>query len=185
MSDSLIEHQCRQVIAELELLAHGKTATIDGSGGHSDEPMGCPPGERSPPHDYWRGVLGRALGDDHALTKVLEGATRELESWRPSPREATPGETTDQFEQRLVKEGEGWAVQDVANHMKTTPKIVRRVRREAGVDEVTGLPVVRLILPSPERAAKAKAMRAENLTYRQIAAKLGCGVETVRRDLAA
>jgi hypothetical protein len=48
-----IEVEFRQVLAEFELISHGKTQSWDTSGGKSENPDPRPHGESKPFHEYW------------------------------------------------------------------------------------------------------------------------------------
>lgn len=51
----MIEHAMRQVLLELELISHGKTATIDPNAVHSTNDTHKPPsGEPQPPHLHYQ-----------------------------------------------------------------------------------------------------------------------------------
>jgi len=177
-----------QVLAELSILPHGTITAYNPTGGHSDVPMGCPPGERWPPYDRWLAEYKRAGDDERRLTVVLTGIRAELKEWRPPPREPVKGETQAELNARIVKDGEGWEVEKVAAALKVTPKMVRKARRDVGVDPEWGKRRTRAdIVIVPERRAEIERLRLppNNLTLRQISGKLGIPLTTIHRDLAA
>jgi hypothetical protein len=53
MSSSTADREARQVLAELELISHGKCASYNSSGAGESTAV-LPQGESRPPHEYWR-----------------------------------------------------------------------------------------------------------------------------------
>lgn len=177
----------RQVLAELEILPHGKTQNYAPSTGHDAEDAGVPQGESFPPHLKWRAAYEMA-DNDHARGKVIDAAQAELDAWRVQGlRPELQPETSAELEARVIKAGEGWSVKDTANSTKCSETLVRRIRVSHGLNQVDGLPLAKpTVKPSPpERVAKAREMRDNGMRLKQIAAVLGCDKATISRDLAA
>lgn len=207
-----LDQQMRQVLAELELLPHGKCASYNSSGGGDSASdldwrevteddldaiikAGTPQGESRPPHLIYRERYERAKEDDlddeqigvHRRAKVIAAARRALMEVRTQTKrvEIKP-ETDAQFTARIIKEGEGWSIKDTANYMKCTETRVRRARTEVGVSQADGKRLIPLAnLTVDKRRVMAQELRGKRMTLRQIAMHLGCDAETIRRDLAA
>lgn len=176
----------RQVIAELELLSHGSCQAWNPAGGHGGEPAGLPPGDKHVPHLYWAQRLRDAGVDERAIAKVAAGAKAELDAWRGRVHHRPEGETAAEFDARIVREGDGWEADKVAFALRTTSTRVRKARQAAGRDVASGKTISKAgDLTDLERRAKARELRDANLSIRQIAARLGVGLATVHRDLAA
>jgi hypothetical protein len=184
----------RQIIAALEMLPYGSISAYNSSGGHGDEnppPAGTVLDGHARAdrfaHEYWSQKLLEAGDDEHAIAKVAEGAAKELAEWRGGMRPERLAEESKESMDARILEKAGWPEKDVANDFNCTPTYVRRVRQAHGRDVATGDPLVQPIdLDWERRRDEVKRLRTvENLSYRQIALRLGCGVETVRRDVAA
>lgn len=166
---------CLQVLAELEMLSHGGTTNYAPSGAAFD--ASAPPGERGPPHIYWRDEMEAASPE--RCERLLEQAREELKAWR---KRATPPpriETEHELEARVIREGRGWTVEQIAFHCRCTERFVRRARQRAGVNPVTGEGIV---LPDEmDRREKAIKLADKGMTERQIAMITGLSKSTIRR----
>lgn len=130
----------REVLARLEMLAQGSTQRFDasGGGGEPDLPFGIgADGSGAPdseyPHLHWR---TRILGarNDYSRHKALEGARAELEGWRQRVVWTNSTiETWAELVDRIVGEGSGWSVREVANHCRCSERQVVKARNEAGL----------------------------------------------------
>lgn len=136
----------REVLARLELLAHGSTQRFDPTGGSDDSALpagistnGDGPPTRDYPHLHWKDLILNAR-DDHARSKALEGAQDELDGWRRRVVTEThlPTESWEQLAARIVKDGEGWPLRDVALHCRCSERQVIRARNEAGRNVTDG-----------------------------------------------
>lgn len=175
-----LEREMRQVLAEMEVwFQYGSTMNFAQSGGGGDGGSGRPPGSSSPDHDYWRDRFDRAFNKG----AVLDEARESLKAMRYQKRVKVKPETEAELEARIVREGEGWGITDIANHCRCTEKMVRKARERAGVSLEDGKGIVRRNLDREERQVEAQAMRKRGLTIRQIAQMLKCDVATVHRDL--
>jgi uncharacterized protein YerC len=136
-----LEQPARQILARLEIVGAGTTAAWNPAGGTDAERPILPSGERNPPHHQVRATFDRhAERRDWAkleaaiaeAQELLEQLTRRTHSLAPA------GETLQQRNQRMIHEGSGWTVQDVARAFRCLEREVIRVRLEAGVDPDTG-----------------------------------------------
>jgi hypothetical protein len=187
--DQLTE-EMRQVLFALWLLPWGGTQNWDKTGAGGVPASRPPAGVRLDgsserlPHEYWQAKWDRAISTVRKEV-VLKAAQEDLARWRTAPKGPRKEESSEQEDRRILEEGEGWSVGDVARHFKCTPTRVRLVRATAGAKTTTGkLPEVPK-LPRDERAEKVRRMRSEGLSLRQIGMILDCGKMTVRRDLVA
>jgi hypothetical protein len=169
-----------QLLAELELLPHGTTTNFGAGGGIPASRM--PTGESHPPHEYWRERFKGAQPHEHS--RLIEQAQAELQAWRKRPAIQITEETSEQYELRMIAEGEGWAAEDVAKSFNCLPKQVRKIRAKHDRLPATGKPVASLG-PSSDQAARAKEMVANGFTERQMRLILKCGGSTIERLLAA
>lgn len=192
MVDLGLQREMRRVLLELEMTSNGKTASFNsgGRGEFASRPPvsgGCDL-RSDPPHIYWRRKWNEATGDD-GRRRVLDGAREELRFLRrapPPPRDLRE-ETEEERDERLLRDGDGWRVEEVATAFKMTPSAVRRVRRQHGRDPERGTDDVDL--PMPYGSLEERRRRARHLVYerglsmRAAALKMGVSHETVRRDL--
>lgn len=128
-----LTQQEREVLARLEMLAQGTTQRFDASGGGTGDHMPIALPDREYPHLYWRIRILDAR-DDYARRKALEGAIEELDGWRRRVVWTNSTiETWDELVSRIVEEGSGWSVREVANHCRCSERQVVRARNESGV----------------------------------------------------
>jgi hypothetical protein len=173
----------RQTLAELEMLSHGRTQSYAAATAPGEsEGYGRPPGSEFPPHIVWRSEWMKAK-DDHRRYEVMRLATEELASYRRSSRTVTVvEETEEELEERVVKTGKGWTVEETARHCRCTPTFVRRARLKAGVNAVTGAqPKDKPQTDDPRE--RARQLAGEGYTERQIVMLTGLAKTTIRRLL--
>lgn len=171
----------RQILAQLELISHGTTQSWSpGHGGEKD--VVFPPGEKTPPHVYWRTRWLEATDED-ARTAAWSGARKELESLSTRSITEISVETEEQLAKRVVKDGEGWTVEEVAQRMRCTTTFVRRARLKDGRNTETGVKPEEMIADFADRREQARELAERNLTERQIVAITGLPKSTVRRVL--
>jgi hypothetical protein len=177
-----LEREFRQVLAELEILSHGSTQSWSPTRGGSDEGYGRPPGDLHPPHVHWRWEWEHAK-DDKRRKEVLERAREELVSHRRRDMKiAAPVDLSEDLEVRVIREGEGWTVQETALHCRCTPTFVRRARLKAGVNAQTGAkPKDAPDLETSEE--RCRRLDGEGMSERQIALATRLPKSTVRRLL--
>lgn len=149
---------------------HGRTASLNGSG-RGGERNPVPQGESSPPTDYWLQRFRHAtLGE---LPALLKGARDELERIKGYGRAAQPkpeGESREEWEARLLREGEGFEARDVAVKFSCATRDVTRIRAAAGRDPNLGKVDVREL--------------AKTMTVREIAERTGMSKSAVHRALS-
>lgn len=179
--------ELRQILAELELLSHGTTANLAPTGAASDgEGDGCPPGERWPPHLKWREQWEGATDDD-GRRAVLRGARAELHALTHRAEVKVRGETEAELEERIVKDGAGWSVEEVATRMRCTPTFVRKARLKdgksikTGEDPASARPVAAVQPTTSEQRERIRRLAHLECSERTIAAQVGVSKSTVRR----
>jgi hypothetical protein len=107
---------------------------------------------------------------------IVEAARSELAAWKRRSDPPPEGETGEQMIARLVKDGEGWRVEDVALAFRCTPSMVRRWRVEHDRNPDTG----RL----EGTLAQAKDLMASGkYTLRQVAMLTGIPKSTIHDAL--
>lgn len=179
-----LESKMRRVLFEMRwLLPWGATACYDSKGGHA------PPGSQPPasidgelPHEEWLRKWNAAILT-REKQRVYDGALEELEGWRHRPVVEAHEETAVEFEARLVRDGDGWSIQDVANHFNCTPTMVRRVRLKAGVNLTSGEPAITPALHSTDEGVRARALMDQGLSEKQVRMLLKCGGSKLQRLL--
>lgn len=174
-----LSREMRQVLAELELCSSAPTQNYAPTGRSSDSSSGRPPGDSQAPHLYWRERWLHAEDEDEC-SMILKGARSELASLRKQSRVVAATETAEQFQSRVAEKAKSWPIKDVARHFGVTPTFVRRALAKAQAREATERD-----LPVLDRQRRARELRAQHLTLRQIALHLGVNVATIHRDLAA
>lgn len=161
-----LDERMRQVLAELELVSHGTTAKWNTAGGGENDAL-LPPGEPDPPHLFYRDRYQVAEGDDQR-TRVLDAAIEALEGHRKSRRIEVQEETASEFNRRARRLiADGWTVEEVALHTRSTPTRVRRALA-AKDDESDGV---------------IHRLHAEGRSVRYIAMRTGIAKSTVHRIL--
>jgi hypothetical protein len=178
----LIPGPVRVLLAQLELISHGSTASWNPAGGHS-EPSPLPFGESAPPHLVLRERYLEA-DDDAGRSRAVEAMRRELKHARGYvDRSHVVGETRHEETLRIIKEGEGFTPAEVSLRFRCTPTRVRAVRLATGRDAEAG----RLIEgenPNPGddvEAAKRAAVRMKQhgMSIRLIGMELGKPKSTI------
>lgn len=165
-------------IARLELLSHAPASRLDAMPPTRGTPEHRrPPGELSPPHDR----LGIRLA--HALTlaevEAIEHDAREVYIAATKRKLGHASyETADERDERIVEDGEGWSVEDVANAIHCRPVDVRHARLERGRDPETGYSV-----PEADPMIVAVELRAMGRSTRTIERLTGIPRSTLRYRL--
>jgi hypothetical protein len=178
-----IDREFAQVLAEMTLLMYGPVSRFDKSGGRSSEHPGGkrPQGDSNPLHREFAERYARATGEAKRR-ETLNEAREALSGVLKRSEGAYVEETWEQLRDRIVKEGEGWALRDVAVALKVTETQARKARRQKDREVEFGLPTTeRKELPNPERAVH---LASQGLTQREIAAQLDCHKTQVARWLA-
>lgn len=170
-----LEGAMRQVLAEMLLISYGKTQAFNASGGKSENPDPRPSGESKPMVDKWRDRWARDPSHE-----TLEAARSVLEAWKRRVEPASgDGSTEDDW---IVRDGEGFAADQVARKFGCTPTRVRRLRMAADRDTEYGLPkeFARVVAATPDRI---RDLADQGCTERQIAFQVSVSKSTVRRAL--
>jgi transposase len=161
----------RQIASELELLSHGATTSFGASGSGvpgSREPSG----ESKPPH------LAFLADWDRNGDSVLERWNELLKGWKGGGKVRPAGVSEREI---VLTDGEGFSPDDVAMRYRLTATMVRRWRVQDERDGETGVPLAKV-------RERVRALRAQDLSYRQIAERLGRSksqVERVDKERAA
>jgi hypothetical protein len=171
----------RQILARLELISHGTTQSWSPSHGGEKE-VAFPPGESKPPHVRWRERWEKATDEDGRMA-AWSGARNELESLTTRHITEVPVESEEQLAKRIVTDGEGWTVEEVAQRMRCTTTFVRRARLKDGRDIGTGMKPEEMIEDLVVKRERARELAERGLTERQIAMHTGLSKTTVRRVL--
>lgn len=178
--------QFRQILAELELLSNVSAASYE-SNGHSIPHSTPPPGVRldggsqKPPYEYWRERWLRAVWSDHEAElresapittrrrDVIEKAQADLDSYRKRTEGVVVGETEAELEARIVREGEGWSVEQVAQHCRCTVTFARKARLKAARSVETGKAPKDLVIDSDDDMRdRARKLKREGVSGRGI-----------------
>jgi transcriptional regulator of acetoin/glycerol metabolism len=137
-----------------------------------------PPGESLPDAEHYARRLERASTVYEAREVLQEARTALFHAIR---RPMAPGttETLEEYIERIINDGAGWAVEDVARSLHTTPTFVRRVRLSAGRDPETGL-----VVPDIDAWTLAHALYAVGRSIRTISALTGIPRSTLHDRLS-
>lgn len=193
-----LAREMRSILARMELLAHGSITNYSptGVGGSADTKP--PTGESRPPHEHWARRWERAVWDDEEWTierelvgeeivkhrkDVIEKAQADLDSYLKRTEGLVVGETEQELKRRVVKEGEGWTVEQTAAHCRCTATFVRRARLQEGVSVETGKRPDGFSVDSTDELERARQYAANGLTERQIAMLTDLSKSTIRRVL--
>jgi hypothetical protein len=166
-----LTREARQILGEMELLMHGKTASLNSSG-RGGERNPVPQGEASPPVDYWLGRFRTAALEE--VAGLVQAARHELE--RIKRRDTTvvvQEETREEWEARLLRDGEGFEARDVAVKFNCAVQDVTRLRRRAGLDPNLGEAFRPVDAPLEEKKERVLEMRRAGVSTRQIAQAVG------------
>ena len=163
----------RQLLAEMELLAHGGV-TAWNSSGRGKAGSKPPSGESRPPHVEWRERFdGAAVGEWPAL---LEEARGELDGWR---RRTQPADASISTAELVVMEGgKGWTAEDVGHKFGVPGAYVRRMWVKAGRNADTGAANI-----GGNRTTEALFWDSFDLSQQEIAARMGVHQSSVSRLL--
>lgn len=171
-----LEHEFRQVLARMSLIQYGKTQSFNSSGGKSENPDPRPSGESWTLQDHWAAEWARDPSHD-----TLDAARDALDAWikRTAPAE---GDGTD-FEQWVIDDGKGFAVEQVASKFGIAPQRVVRIRLKHEREAEFGLPVVAETRVQRQDKSRERVLNlaSQGMTVRQIEAVTGAKRETVRR----
>lgn len=171
-------HQAmRRVLAELELLSHGKVTSYNPSG-HGEADSREPTGENAPPHlEYaqrWR---------EHPTENTLTAARDHLAAWK---KRATPLPDTDMpsLEEMVIEEGENYAADQVAAKFGIAPARVARIRLKHDREAAFGLKTTMTPPTTATKEQRVVMLTSQGLSSRQVADQVGLHKTQVLRILA-
>jgi hypothetical protein len=172
----------RHVLVQLELTSNGRTSTFEAptAGGYYTDHVPSL-GQHDAPHLFYDRLYS-AQTTDEGRDAVLGQAEDELEAIRVSRGDPSKEESLEERNARIVEEGEGFALKEVAIRFRCSKRAVREARRDAGRDEEWGRPAVNGHA-LPDRNEKVREMAADGMPARQIAIALRLSPSTVRRAL--
>lgn len=161
----------RVVIVDMLLLMYGNAMKWDSSFS-SGKPTGgeCPPGESRPLHTQWQQRFVMAAPADRE--QVIADATDALIRARVRTDPVPEGETPEQWEERLIKDGEGADPRWVATQFNTSTKLVVRLRVKYERAPHDGRPL--------EVQSSPRELAVRGLTARQIALVLKCSASSAQ-----
>lgn len=199
LEPSDLETQLRQTLAELELCSVTSAASLQASGRDTSDDIGGrrPPGDNHPPQDHYRHEwerLGReqeaaqleglpTIRFDRYRQELLERAREELASIRKQQKHVEiQAETDVALSKRIVREGDGFSVREVALALRVTETRVRRAVVELGADLSTGR-IRRMVVAQAadgDAHEHARRLAASGMTERQIRMVTGLPKTAVR-----
>lgn len=180
-----------KVLIELELVSHGTTQAWNSAGGaKAKDTIWEPPGESNPPHLEFRvrwqqatslGDRARVYADAVATLKAIRGVDVD--------RSHVVGETLEQENKRILKQGRGETADRVALAFHCTPTRVRKVRLAAGVSVEDGRGDLTASATTDDAAVadaeRVRHLREHGMSIRAIAMAIGKPKSTVHDILAA
>jgi hypothetical protein len=177
-----IDHEWRTTHLQLILLSHGGVTNWapTTSGTRDRDPR--PTGDSYPIADHYAWMYANAAGDV-SRQRVLHEAREELARWRGHGITRAPGETQEERDLRMLREGQGFDPQTVAVRFDTNAGRVRKLRVAHGHLPETGTPlpgVKPVEAATPERVLE---LAGQGCTLRQITTLTGVSKSTVQRML--
>lgn len=183
-----LDNAMRRVLTQLALVSHGTTTSISPTAGsHTSTtrpgqahplPAGCNGAE----HLYWHRVYV-AQTSNRRRQQVLENAQQDLEHLtRRTHHPEQHTETRDETIRRMLRETEGWSPEDIEHSAWRIPaRQVRRHRVTDGRNAETGKPTVVTHATDLEPAQRARELRSQGVSTRQIAHRLSVHQTQVMR----
>jgi hypothetical protein len=171
----------RAVLTELMLLMHGSTTSWNPTTRGTRDRDPRPTGDSYPVAENYRDQYAQAPGDI-ARRRVLNEARAELERWRGHGTQRHAGETRDEQEARILKEGQGFDPQTVAIRFDTNAGRIRKLRVTSGYLPETGEPLPG-IQTKVASADKVRELAEQGCTLRQIKILTGVSKSTAHRIL--
>jgi len=166
------DRRMRNVLIAMQCLMYGSTTSWQANTGHQKPTGGNrPPGDSQPLHTTWQIVYVMAVGFD-AREQVIADATDALVEARVRTTPIPQGETPQEWEERLIKDGEGWPAREVAVRFLTATRTVTKLRMRYERDPHMGKPL--------EQQASVTELVARGLSARQIAFITGKKPSTVQ-----
>lgn len=181
------DQEIATILLRLELVSHAATLNYNPSGGQGGEPddrmVALVLRNDEPPHlTFRRRYRGCVTDKDRAA--VITAAQAELDVWtKPRDWQALKDAPSITEDQVILADGQGWSPEDLAQAHRTTPSRVRKLRKAAGLDTETGKERVADALDRDEKIVKARELRDNGHSNKQIALILGTSPQTVARFL--
>jgi hypothetical protein len=164
-----LAREARQLLAELAMVSCGSITSyspMSTSGGGPRDPS---TGDQWPAHHELLHRLAEAVSATD-VRDALNWGRHELAALRRAPQNAkVTGESEAERAKRIVKEGEGWGMHDVANTLNVPVGEVRRARVAHQRDPIDG----RSIRPTIAPRDRARSMHERGVSTREIARLLG------------
>jgi hypothetical protein len=161
----------REVLLQLALTSNGASASFEAStsGGYYSDVIPRL-GQHDAPHLFYARVYDLQETDE-GRERVLELAQEELKNIRVSQADPAAEESHDDLKARIVQQGEGYTLDEVARWARCLKRTVREARRDAGRDEEWGRPILNGH-ELADRDAKIRELAGEGMPARQIALRL-------------
>jgi hypothetical protein len=176
----VIAVQFRKVLTALELLANGAISSYNSSGGDVGERENWRPrGEGNPPHLVFLARWNGCVSDDQRKA-VLRDAESELQALRKRQAPRVQVDEKKILEARIL-ENRDWPAGDVAQSLRCSVTIVRKVRLANNLTPERGVPVNAL---SDDPRLRAQELLDAGLTQRQVRFLTGIHRDTIRKDAA-
>lgn len=193
VESSELEHEFRNLLAALELVAAGTTPSY--------EPVGTKSGFGSMDPVTGGGELGtigwlrerweRAADDDGRRALIDEARGKLDELCRGNRKQVKAAlDSFDGLRTVILDKGRGVAVFELAMRLRTTVTLIRNVRRgdgwesEYGVEPLPSSPTSSQTASERRDRVRALKDRYPGMSNRQIATMVGCDHKTVADDLS-
>lgn len=137
-----------------------------------------PTGEDEPAFERFAKAYDRA-DTAEALLNLGKRVTEELTSSTRRTMVPSTAESATELAERIVEDGSGWDVADVASAMRCTPTFVQRARLAAGRDPVTGRTP-----PDADPMTVAAELRAMGRSWRTVSRLTGIPTMTLHDRLS-
>lgn len=177
--DLSLDQRFRRALRALTLCSHAATANLQGASSHGalgsiDLSGGDDGGTR-----HWERRYGEQI-DDHGRRSVIEELERDVAHHRrrQAPLNAQDDDP-DVARRHLLEQTAGWSPAEVEQSGRATARVIRRLRRQEGLDPETGQ--TRQHLSPGERRAEVLRLHELGKTRYEIAMLLGMHKETVSR----
>lgn len=170
--------QMQNVLLELMMLMHGSTSSWNPTTSGDRERDPRPSGDSNPIAEQFAHRYDQATSEI-AKRRVLHDARDELDQWRGYGIQRVAGETQAAIDARMVREGEGWTLDEVARAFSCTKTRVRNACADHGIeiDYQNRLCAAGAV----SRASIAAAMKEAGSTQQQIADTLGIHQSQISR----
>ena len=127
--------RARNVLLRLALTSETRARAVLSATSHA-QPTSAPPTGVARPLAEVLALELEAAGDDvEGMGRVAERAREALEVILRRPLAEVRGETLEDLEAAVVDRGEGWDARSVAISLRTSERLVRRIRLARGLDE--------------------------------------------------